>query len=117
MIKIECEDKFEMWQNFLKIASQNAQQPLTKREIDILAFALAQPITIQNPLRGNSRKQLKQVLKMSEQNLSMHRGSLVEKGWVEHDTSMLNKNLQSVRENFEKSFGKKLLLHFEISLR
>jgi DNA-binding MarR family transcriptional regulator len=115
MIKIKSKDKYEMWCNYLKILNTQSKNSLTKREIEILAFAISQPITIQNPLRGIARKGLKSFLGMSEQNLSMHRSSLVEKGFIEHDSSLLNESLQRLRESFEKSNGKKIVLNIEIS--
>lgn len=112
-MKLRAADKMDLWKKYLTFLCADSKKALTSKETEILAFALAQPITIENPLRGNSRKQLKDRLNITEQTLSMHRSNMVDKGWIINDN--IHPNLQDLRKQFEKANKKELHLNILIS--
>ena len=111
-MRLKASDKMDLWKKYLILLGADSKKALTPKEAEIMAFAMAQPVTIENPLRGNSRKQLKEKLNITEQTLSMHRSNMVDKGWIVNDNIL--PFLQEMRRSFTNSNSKGLKLEIEI---
>lgn len=110
---IRNEDERAMWKKFLiTLSSLSKTKGLTDREADIVAYVFTCPSSVKEPLRGVSRKQLKHMLGMKEQTLSMHKSNIEEKGYLVD--GKLSPSLYKFREEYEKKGSLKLDLNFVI---
>jgi len=82
-IQRKAGSEMEFWNELLKVLNLIAQRPLTPKHREIMAFALSTPLDTKHPLRGQFRRQVKELLSMSEQTLAMHISEMKLRGWLD----------------------------------
>lgn len=98
--QLVSKDEMEMWKRFLLLLSSFSSKGLTDREADIVSYVMSKPSSVEEPLRGVSRKNLKSLLNMKEQTLSMHKSNIEEKGFLVE--GKLPQTLKSFKESYLK---------------
>lgn len=101
-ISIKADQEYDFWISVLRVLSGISNRPLTKKELELMAFSLCRPDTVNKPFHGPSRDVVSEKMKIGDKTYSMHYTNLTKKGWiVDGNFNRIIEHIRNTKDNVE----------------